>query len=80
MGLSIKNDEVERLAREVASLRKVSLTRAIRDALLADIARTPRSRDRAKRLAAIRRIQARIARLPVLDKRPTKAILDDLWS
>ena len=38
MGLSIKNDEVERLARELAGLRGVSITEAIKQSLEATIA------------------------------------------
>jgi hypothetical protein len=79
MGLSIKNDEVERLAREIAAARKISLTRAIRDALRADAARRSAKRDRSARLKAVRKLQARAAKLAIRDRRSSKAISDDLW-
>ncbi len=38
MGLSIKNDDVEKLARELASLRGISITEAIKQSLETTIA------------------------------------------
>ena len=39
MGLSIKNEEVERLARELAGRRKISITEAIRQSLEREVKR-----------------------------------------
>src|SRR5690606_26363522 len=39
MGLAIKNDEVERLARELATRRNISITEAIRQSLAREVKR-----------------------------------------
>lgn len=75
MALSIKNDAVDRLARELAEATGETVTEAIRVALEERLRRT---RGRAapgslrEQLAAIRR---RCSRLPVLDSRPADEIL-----
>lgn len=68
MGLSIKNDEVERLARELADLRKVSITEAIRQSLEREVdrERIDAGSARSERLKRIYAIVERSAALPIL--------------
>ena len=72
MALSIRDPETDRLARELAALTGESMTEAIRTALAERLVRTRHAReDEVRRLIAdVRAIQARVARLPVLDGRP----------
>lgn len=74
MAISIKDPETDRLARALAAATGESLTDAIREALRD---RLERESHRARRGIApeVRRIQERIARLPVLDKRSPDEIL-----
>ena len=74
MALSIKDPETDRLARELARATGESLTEAIRAALRERLERERRRR-RGDAASGIRRIQERIARLPVLDRRPADEIL-----
>lgn len=73
MAISIKDPETDRLARALAAATGQSLTEAIREALRD---RLERETQRARRgiTADVRRIQDRLARLPILDPRPS----DDL--
>jgi antitoxin VapB len=74
MALSIKDPETDRLARALAAATGESLTEAIRRALEERLAReTQRSRRGFD--AEIRRIQERVARLPVIDPRSAEEIL-----
>jgi antitoxin VapB len=68
MAISIKDPETDRLARALAATTGESLTDAIRIALRD---RLERESHRARRGigAEVRRIQERVARLPVLDAR-----------
>ena len=67
MGLSIKNDETERLVRELARRKGVGVTTAIRLAVSNELAQTPPpKKDPEKILAGIRAIQERVRQLPVL--------------
>ena len=68
MALSIKDPETDRLARDLARATGESLTAAIRAALRERLDREQRRRRR-NAGAGIRRIQERIARLPVRDPR-----------
>ena len=80
MALSIKNPEVDRLAREVARETGETLTEAILRALQERLRRL-RGRGRPAQLAEeITTIQARVAELPVLDDRPIGEIVgyDDI--
>jgi antitoxin VapB len=74
MPISIKDPETDRLARALAAATGESLTEAIRRALQDRLEReTQRT---ARGIAAeVRRIQERLARLPVLDPRPADEIL-----
>jgi antitoxin VapB len=79
MPISIKDPETDRLARALAAATGESLTEAIRRALQD---RLERETARAGRGVGVevRRIQERLARLPVLDARSPDQILgyDDL--
>ncbi len=75
MALSIKNPEAERLARELARVTGESLTEAVTEALRQRMLReTGRVNDVTLR-EDVRRIQERVARLPVLDPRTPDEIL-----
>jgi antitoxin VapB len=67
MAISIKDPETDRLARALAEATGESLTAAIRRALEE---RLDRERNRSRRGigAEVRRIQERLARLPILDQ------------
>jgi antitoxin VapB len=77
MGLSIKNDETERLVRELARRKGIGVTKAIRLAASNELARDRQSPsvDWDKRWADIERIQARSRALPILDARSDDEIL-----
>jgi len=74
MAISIKDPETDRLARALADATGESLTTAIRRALEE---RLDREAHRSHRgiAAEVRRIQERLARLPVLDARPAEEIV-----
>lgn len=74
MAISIKDPETDRLARELARATGESLTEAIRAALRERLERHRPRRDRDWE-AGIRRIQERLARLPVQDSRSADEIL-----
>jgi antitoxin VapB len=66
MGLSIKNAEVERMVREIATTRGVSMTEALKQVLAEEVERQrwAREADIAKKIAAVRAIQREIAAMP----------------
>lgn len=74
MAISIKDPETDRLARALAAATGESLTDAIRGAIRARLERESH-RPRRGIVVEVRRIQERIARLPVLDSRPPDQIL-----
>ena len=74
MPFSIKDPETNRLARALAAATGESLTEAIRRALKDRLDRETH-RFRAGLGVEIRRIQERVARLPVLDRRPAAEIV-----
>jgi antitoxin VapB len=74
MALSIKDPETDRLARALAEATGESLTEAIRIALAERLARESR-RSQRRLSTEIRRIQERLAALPVLDPRCTEDII-----
>jgi antitoxin VapB len=75
MALSIKNDEAERLARQVASETGESLTEAIQKALQERWERL-KSRQRSQVLAGqVEELLRRVDALPNLDSRPEDEIL-----
>lgn len=76
MALSIKNQETERLARELARVTGESLTQAVTEALRDRLVREVGSKgDREQIIAEIRRIQARVGALPNLDDRTPEEII-----
>ncbi|MBA4159682.1 MAG: type II toxin-antitoxin system VapB family antitoxin [Gemmatimonadetes bacterium] len=76
MALSIKNLEAERLARELARVTGESLTEAVTNALRDRLVREAGHKgDREQIRAEIRRIQARVAALPVRDDRTPEQII-----
>ena len=78
MSLYIRNEETDRLARELADRTGMNLTDAITQALRAELDRTPpKPRTVEEKLAFIRRIQEESARHPVLDPRGPDQILYD---
>ena len=74
MAISIKDPETDRLARALADATGESLTTAIRRALEERLDRETQ-RSRPGIAAEVRRIQERLARLPILDPRPADGIL-----
>jgi antitoxin VapB len=76
MGLSIKNEETERLVRELARREGVGMTTAIHRAVADRLkvkAKPPR--DPEAIMAAIRKIQAEISKMPILDDRADDEII-----
>lgn len=63
MALSIKNPEVDQLARELAAITGESLTDAIANALKERLAREAGKRNKSRFREDIHRIQQRISRL-----------------
>lgn len=74
MALSIKTDEADRLARELAAETHESLTEAVTVALRERLERV-RTRDERTFRAAIRRLQAEVASYPVRDDRTPDEII-----
>lgn len=74
MAISIKDPETDRLARALAAATGTSLTDAIREALRDRLEREAH-RTRRGIGAEIRRIQVRLAGLPVLDPRSPDELL-----
>jgi antitoxin VapB len=75
MALSIKDDEADRLARELADATGESLTTAVREALRERLLRV-KGRPAAPSLKdELRAIRKRCSRLPVLDRRSPEEIL-----
>ena len=78
MSLYIRNEEADRLARELAARTGLSLTDVVTAALRERLERTPpKPRTRGEKLAFVRAIQDRVAALPVLDPREPDDMLYD---
>jgi antitoxin VapB len=75
MGISIKNDRAERLARELARETGESLTTAITRALEERLARVEGRRSPTDKLQLARSVLRRMDALPVLDGRAADEIL-----
>lgn len=75
MALSIKNPEADRLARELTAVTGESLTDAVLMALRERLARLAGRRRAVGLRDEIARMQDRIARLPVLDRRSDDELL-----
>lgn len=75
MALSIRSEEVDRLARELAGETGETMTEAIRKALQERLERVRRTRGSAPLADEIARLQKRVATLPVLDERSPEEVL-----
>ena len=75
MGISIKNEHPEQLARELARETGESLTTAITRALEERLARLEGRRSPAQKLAEARAVLRRLDTLPVLDGRRVEDII-----
>jgi antitoxin VapB len=75
MPITIKNPEVERLAREAARLGQTSMTRAIQDALESRMVQLQGKRRASSLKETLLEMSARCASLPDLDTRSADAIL-----
>lgn len=77
MAISIKDPATDLLARQLAALTGESLTDAIRIALEERLARQQRPARQYPMHAAVRRLQERLASLPVIDATPGDELLYD---
>ena len=78
MSLYIRNEEADRLARELAARTGETLTDAVTMALRERLERTwAKPRTREEKLAFVREIQERIAKLPVLEEGTDEELLYD---
>lgn len=77
MPISIKDPDTDRLARELAAVTGESLTEAIRVALAERLERHRRPERRYPMREAARRIQERLAALPVVDPNATNELAYD---
>lgn len=75
MALNIKSEEADRLARHLSRVTGESLTEAVTAALRERLARVEGARRAPSLRDEIRRIQERVAALPVLDDRTDEEIL-----
>ena len=75
MALSIKDPETDRLARRMAETTGESLTEAIRRALEERLARDTPRHTQYRLETAVKRVQERVASLPVLDARDPDQLL-----
>ena len=75
MALSIKDPEADRLARALAHATGESLTEAVRRALAERLARETQRGTHYRMQTAVRRVQERLASLPVLDARDADELL-----
>ena len=76
MAITIKNEEVELLVREVAREERTSLTEAVHTALKGHLAQIRGRRREPVLLETLLTIGARCAALPDLDQRSAEDILD----
>ncbi len=81
MALNIKNQNVDRLARRSARLRRTTITEALEAALERDVVYLENEENRRRREleALVRDIQAQAAAIPDRDSRPIKEMSDWLW-
>jgi antitoxin VapB len=84
MALSIKDEDTDRLVRRYARIHRTSYTRAINMAVAEALKREGHAEDSEERdrkarlfLAEVRKIQERVAALPMLDPRDPDEILYD---
>ena len=78
MGLSIKNEETERLVRELARRKGVGVTTAIRLAVSNELEKTPEPKQSPEEiLAFVREIQERWKAFPPIDMKEMDDFLYD---
>lgn len=78
MSLYIRNEEADRLARELAARTGESLTDVVTTALRERLERTPaKLKTYEEKMAFLKEVQERIAKLPVLDPRDPDDMLYD---
>lgn len=79
MGISIKNEDVEAMIRQLAQLSGESVTDTVRHAIEDRLALFEEARkiDKSERLKRVREILAEARRLPVYDDRPMEEMLYD---
>ncbi len=77
MGISIKHDEYERLIRQLADDRGMSLTEAVGFAVRNEIERGTKAAVREGFMERVRLVQAMVREAPILDERPYREILYD---
>ena len=77
MGLSIKNTQVERMIRDLAARRSVTMTEALRQAVAHEIERDEEARaaEVEAKMAELMAITRELAALPVLDSRSADEII-----
>lgn len=78
MALTITDPETERLARELAGLRKQGVAQAVAEALRKEIARVrpkPGREDKEALRRGIQEIVDRVKRLPIIDDRSPDEII-----
>lgn len=75
MALSIKDPETDRLARALSEATGESLTEAIRRALQERLARETQRNARYRLETTVKRVQERLAALPVLDPRSPEELI-----
>ena len=77
MALNIKDEETDRLVRELAALKKVSLVVAVSDAVRDNLARE-KARRHESRMDWLNRITAETAAI-MNDGRTSKELMDELY-
>ncbi|NQV79426.1 MAG: type II toxin-antitoxin system VapB family antitoxin [Alphaproteobacteria bacterium] len=81
MSLNIKDEETDRLARELAARTGKSLTRAVKDALRAALSgeTQPRRKTPQELEAALRQLQDRVAAAPQRTDKTVQQIMDEMY-
>jgi len=79
MGMNIKDPAVHAMAKQLAARRGTSVTDAVRQALQADLARTPDFSNGAARAQELQELLASCRRLPRLDSRTSRDLQDSLY-
>ncbi len=75
MALNIKDPETDRLVRQLADLTEESITDAVKTAVRDRLEREQRRRGARIDWALLRKCQAEIAEIPIVDDRSAEALL-----
>jgi len=75
MGISIKDPATDKAVRKLAKLRKVTLTEAIRSAVMYELERSKQD----KQDAALKKLQEKFASYPATGLKADKAFYDSLY-